>query len=110
MNSGTPPSPYDSGDLDQNGNEVCRFTVNYSNTAPNPLASIVAWNSSGSPYTAIQVTNASTSAVRTLPLPTNGAKETTGTRAGWFKATVTQAQINAAGFTNFYDIGSYTVI
>ena len=121
---GTPhiTSPVVYTQLASDGSVQCEFHVNLnvvSTTDPSqdPITSITAYNATTSPWTQIQVTNASTQAVSTFPLPTKGSKTNLTTTDGsgnpvtvsMFTSTVTQAQVNAAGFTTLADIGSYTV-
>lgn len=112
--NGAPQSPYVYETRDNDGNVVCHFEVAYTTTTPFPIINIVAFNATASPYTQIQVTNSTTGQVKTLPLPTNGPKSSVTLQdgtvvAGWFKATVSKAAVNAAGFINLGDIGTYTV-
>lgn len=121
MTKGVYVSPVTYENRDNLGNVDCQFLVNFSGgPSSDPttltLTSITAFNAQGSGLTEIQVTR-SDGAIFTFPLPTNGSKVTVNvtdpqglpTTISCYHASVTQAQINSAGFFVLSDIAGYTV-
>lgn len=121
MTKGVYTSPVTYEDRDANGNVIAQFLVNFSpssGTDPTTLAltGITAYNVQGSGLTEIAVNKADGS-TSVFPLPTSGKKvaisvtdaQGNPATAQAYTATVSQAQINAAGFTVLGDIAGETV-
>jgi len=118
MAKGDLSSPQTYETRDANGNVIARFLINFNDTnqANLTLTSITAYNVQGSGLTQIQVTR-SDQTLHTFPLPTSGKQvavsvtDPQGLPAtiSCYTATVTQAQVNAQGFTVYLDIAGYTV-
>lgn len=104
MGTGAPASPEIYIDHDINGFGV-EFDVFFTTPGPPyPLQQIIAKRQQGCAWTQIQVIKRN-GTVDTFPLPNSGAKDGNG----YFTATITKGQINAAGYVDRYDIQSWTV-